>query len=52
MAVTAKDLEKVVKSYEKLVKPATEAQTRMQKAAEAAKQEGQRIRSEKELLGR
>lgn len=52
MTTTPKDLEKLVGAYQKMTAPKLPFRTPADKTREAAAKEGQRIRTEKELLGR
>lgn len=52
MALTPKDLDKLIGAYQKMQAPKAPFRTDADKAREAAAKEGKLIRIEKELLGR
>lgn len=52
MPITAKDIDRIVSDYQKYARVKKTSAARTRAAAEAAKKEAERIRAEKELLGR
>ena len=52
MALTVKDMERLIGAYQKMQAPKEPFRTDADKAREAAAKEGERIRTEKELLSR
>ena len=52
MALTPKDIDKLVGAYVKMAAPKLPFRTDADKARDAAAKEGKLIRTEKELLGR